>query len=208
MTTTLLDHVEETSRPNGGNDVGLLTQDRGENRPAERAVDPMTKHTPRVHTRTGTKTSSCDAGLAAGTVVLTLDGEIPVEFLNPGDRIITRRGVRKLKAVALHTLPAGTPREVLSADAMGGKPAKAITLLPGQRVVIRDWRAQALWNRDIAVPQAARLVDGEFIRHEDGGEQIMLSLYFGAPEIIYADGLELGSADKPRAAAPQQAKAA
>jgi hypothetical protein len=29
----------------------------------------------------------------------------------------------------------------------------------------------------------------------------MLSLYFGAPEILYADGLELASADKPKVAA-------
>jgi len=208
MKNSLMDRVEEISRPMGGNRVESLTQDRGENRPNERAGDPMTKQTPRVQTRTGAMTNSSNVGLAPGTTIMTLDGEIPVEFLNPGDRIITRRGVRKLKAVARRKLHAGAPRVVVSANALGGKPSKEVTLMPGQRIVIRDWRAQALWGKDIAAPQAARLVDGEQIRTETGGEQVMLSLYFGAPEIIYADGLELGSADKPRPVAADQQKAA
>jgi len=32
----------------------------------------------------------CHDGLIAGTIVLTGDGEIPVQYLSPGDRIITR----------------------------------------------------------------------------------------------------------------------
>ena len=29
-------------------------------------------------------------GIASGSIVMTLDGEMPVEFLNSGDRIVTR----------------------------------------------------------------------------------------------------------------------
>ncbi len=161
----------------------------------------MTQSSPRPTARLGVKTGTCKSGFAPGTLVMTLDGAIPVEFLNPGDHIITRRGVRKLKAIMRHVLPAGTPRVLVSAQALGGKPAKDITLMPGQRVLIRDWRAKALWGKDIAAPQAARLVDGEHIRIVKGGTQIMLSLYFGAPEILFADGLELASADKPKVSA-------
>lgn len=193
--------TQENTRPMGADAVDSLAQTRGNKCPNERAGTPMTKPTPRPTARAGAKTNACEAGLAPGTTVLTMDGAIPVEFLNPGDRIITRRGVRKLKAVMRHTLPEGTPRVVVSADALGGKPATDITLMPGQRVLIRDWRAQALWGKDIAAPQAARLVDGHYIRTETTGAQIMLSLYLGAPEIIYADGLELASADKPKVAA-------
>lgn len=161
----------------------------------------MNKSTTRPLAREGARTNACEAGLAPGTTVLTMEGEIPVEFLNPGDRIITRRGVRKLKAIMRHTLPEGTPRVVVTSDALGGKPATDVTLMPAQRILVRDWRAQALWGKDIAAPQVARLVDGNFIRTETKGTQIMLSLYFGAPEMIYADGLELASADKPKVAA-------
>ncbi len=193
--------IEEISRPMAEDRVDSLTQTRGQKCPTERAVDPMTQSSPRPTARAGGKTHACEAGLAPGTTVLTLDGEIPVEFLNPGDRIITRRGVRKLKAVMRHNLPEGTPRVVISADALGGKPATDVTLMPGQRILVRDWRAQALWGKDVAAPQVQRLVDGKFIRSETKGRQIMLSLYFGAPEVLYADGLELASADKPRVVA-------
>lgn len=200
MTDTAL-IIEEKTRPMGANAVDSLVQTRGNKCPNERAVAPMTKSTPRPMARVGSNSNACEAGLAPGTTVLTMDGAIPVEFLNPGDRIITRRGVRKLKAIMRHNLPEGTPRVVVSGDALGGKPATEITLMPGQRVLVRDWRAQALWGKDIAAPQVARLVDGKFIRTETKGRQIMLSLYFGAPEILYADGLELASADKPKVAA-------
>lgn len=193
--------IQQNTRPMGYDAVDSLVQTRGDNRPNERAVAPMTQDTPRPKAVKGGTSNTCEAGFAPGTIVMTMDGSIPVEFLNPGDRVITRRGVRKLKAIMRHNLPEGTPRVVVAAEALGGKPAKEITLMPGQRVVIRDWRAQALWGKDIAAPHAARLVDGKFIRSETGGRQIMLSLYFGAPEIVYADGLELASADKPKVAA-------
>lgn len=41
----------------------------------------------------------CRAGLPVGTVVLTLDGALPVEFLSAGDRIVTRAGVRVLRRI-------------------------------------------------------------------------------------------------------------
>lgn len=37
--------------------------------------------------------------LAAGTIVLTMDGALPVETLAPGDRIITRAGARVLRLI-------------------------------------------------------------------------------------------------------------
>ena len=39
--------------------------------------------------------------MLAGTMVRTLDGLIPVEFLTPGDRIVTRAGARRLTSVSV-----------------------------------------------------------------------------------------------------------
>ncbi len=40
------------------------------------------------------------AGLAPGTIIFTLEGALPVEYLSPGDRIITRAGMRVLRALS------------------------------------------------------------------------------------------------------------
>ncbi len=37
--------------------------------------------------------------LPIGTIIYTLDGALPVEYLSPGDRIVTRAGARKLRNV-------------------------------------------------------------------------------------------------------------
>ena len=161
----------------------------------------MTQARPQPSGDVGGDIDACDAGLPLGARVLTLDGALPVEFLTPGDRVITRRGVRPLHAVTRRTLSEGAFRVRITAEALGGKPSNDIIVTPQQRVLLRDWRAQALWGKAIAAIPAARLVDGTFIRTETGAEQIMLSLYFGAPEILYADGLELASADTPMVAA-------
>lgn len=47
-------------------------------------------------------------GLVAGTRVMTLDGELPVQFLTVGDLLITRSGTKRLRAV--------TKREVLRTE--------------------------------------------------------------------------------------------
>jgi hypothetical protein len=38
-------------------------------------------------------------GITQGTRVLTADGDMPVEYLEPGDRIITRAGIRVLRGI-------------------------------------------------------------------------------------------------------------
>ena len=45
-----------------------------------------------------------DTGLVQGAMMLTLDGEIPVEFLSVGDKIITRdTGISKVKHIQRST---------------------------------------------------------------------------------------------------------
>ena len=49
-----------------------------------------------MHTGTITRTATAvakkaiESGLCAGTTIITLDGEMPVEHLSVGDRVITR----------------------------------------------------------------------------------------------------------------------
>lgn len=156
----------------------------------------MTRSTPVAHAAvTPLRVHATDTGLAADTRVMTADGALPAAYLEVGDRIVTRRGMRKLRAIVRRRVPAGATRILLKRDALGGKPERDTLLMPSQRLLIRDWRAQALWGREIAAPPVARLVDNRLVKAVESDAAIIVSLYFGAPEVIYADGLELASAD-------------
>ncbi|MCC7322160.1 MAG: Hint domain-containing protein [Rubellimicrobium sp.] len=139
-----------------------------------------------------------DAGLVRGlaplTGILTLDGELPVEHLMPGDRIITRgTGIARLVRVERFETVAALVR--IAAGSLGHtRPGRDTVVGPGTGVLIRDWRARALWGQAEAVVPAARLVDDRFVRREDEAPVTLCLPVFEGGHVIYADGLEIGLA--------------
>lgn len=135
------------------------------------------------------------AGIAMGTRILTMDGEIPVEFLNEGDRIITRdAGVRVLRSLAC-TTHTDIAMVRISAGALGAdRPGEDVLLAPGQPILLRDWRAKALYGKSQVLVAAARLIDGQYVSKTECANLRLFSLGFDAQHVIYADGLELASA--------------
>jgi hypothetical protein len=130
-------------------------------------------------------------GLAAGTRVRTLDGVLPVEFLEPGDRIVTRSGARKLVAVSVRRCRA-TWVVRLSASTIGhGRPEADLLVGPGQQVIVRDWRARVLYGAEIAAVPSARLADGESVLRETRRQVLLYTLRFTEDEVIWAEGVEL-----------------
>lgn len=130
-------------------------------------------------------------GIAMGTRVMTLQGSLPVEFLAPGDRVITRSGARVLRDVAVTVLHDVDVVQLASGALGHDRPDAPMCLPAGQPVMLRDWRAQALYGaREAAVP-VARLVDGEFLRQTRLPELRLFRLGFDAVEVVYADGVEL-----------------
>ncbi|SOC07590.1 Hint domain-containing protein [Rhodobacter maris] len=131
------------------------------------------------------------SGLTAGAEVATLDGLLPVEYLGPGDRIVTRAGARVLRAVT--TLPLITDLVRVAPGTLGqGRPGAALILGAGTEVLLRGWRAEALFGKAQECVAVARLVDGQFITRLTGARMRLYGLHFDAPEIIYAEGVELG----------------
>ena len=142
----------------------------------------------------GTAEVFADAAILLGTPVMTLDGDLPVEFIAPGDRVITRNGMRKVVAVEV-TRVKNARVVCISCDSLGvGRPAEDLVVSPNQPVLIRDWRAMALYGKAEAMIPAARLCDGEFIRGEILAEARFVTLRFAGPEVIYAGGMELACA--------------
>jgi len=134
---------------------------------------------------------SAVCGLAQGTRVMTMQGELPVEYLTAGDRIITRSGPRKLLSVAL--VQADAPMIRVSASTIGvEQPEEDVIVSADSLLRITDWRAQALAGQPQAMIAVTRLVDGEFIRAEPAGAHRLWQLVLDGPAVIYAGGLEIG----------------
>ena len=152
------------------------------------AVGRAVGQNPNWHPNTIPATS---AGFVSGTILLTQEGEMPVEFLSPGDRIITRdAGMVQLQDI--HHQRLVTRAISFAAGSLGDmRPDSDLILPAGQMVLLRDWRAKAMFGTETAMVRADALIDGEFIR--DLGLQGMLlhQLHFARPHVLYAGGLEL-----------------
>jgi hypothetical protein len=132
-----------------------------------------------------------DQGILAGTHIRTLDGVLPVEFLCPGDRIITRNGSARLVSVSTSRRKGVAVIRITASSLGHDRPETDLLLAPGQRVVIRDWRARVLYGTDVAAIAASRLADGEFVLTEFRADVRLFTLRFATEEVIYAEGLEL-----------------
>ncbi|WP_052500789.1 Hint domain-containing protein [Jannaschia aquimarina] len=134
--------------------------------------------------------------LPQGTRILAADGEIPVEALSPGSRVVTRdRGMVEIRAVHRAPVPAGQEMILVPVGAMGrGRPGCDLLLVPDQPVVLRGWRAQTLFRAREARVAIGRIADGTVIRHVHGPAMLAVSLVLDGPSALYAEGLEVVSA--------------
>lgn len=130
-------------------------------------------------------------GVVAGSRIRTLDGVLPVEFLAPGDRVVTRSGARRLVAVSV-LRRRQLDLVCIRASTLGhDRPDSDLWLAPDQRVLVRDWRARVLYGTDVAAIPAARLTDGEFVLSRLQSPVRLFTLRFAEDEVIWAEGLEL-----------------
>ncbi len=137
------------------------------------------------------------AGFVSGTILLTQEGEMPVEFLSPGDRIITRdAGMVTLESVRHRRV---TTRAIsFAAGSLGDtRPQTDLVLPAAQMVLIRDWRAMALFGVNHAIARADALVDGEFICDLGPQKMLLHQLNFADQHIVYGGGLELSCEHAP-----------
>ena len=138
-------------------------------------------------------------GIAAGTILATMDGYLPVDFLAAGDRVVTRAGMRVIRAVAVHRYSGAAV--TITASALGhDRPEQDLTLPASMPILIRDWRAGAIFGQDQAMVPAERLVDGEYISAGTVTGMRLFELMFDEPEVVYAEGVELCCSAAPVAA--------
>lgn len=133
--------------------------------------------------------------LPGGSRVLTAKGEMVIESLVPGDRIITRdHGMVVIRDVIRQEIARGSAMIHIPANAMGrGKPERDVLLPPDQPVVLRDWRARTIFGAKEARVAAQRLIDGAVIRPVPSQGGSVWCIVLDRPSALYIDGLELVS---------------
>ena len=130
-------------------------------------------------------------GICAGTTIMTLNGETPVENLKAGDRIITRdSGMAILKDIS-QTAAKVAPVRIKAGSLGHTRPDRDMLMAPGAAIHIRDWRAEALFGSTTAKVAAHKLVDGEYLATQAPRDMDLFELTFDRQHIIYADGIEL-----------------
>jgi hypothetical protein len=147
-----------------------------------------------------TRASTCitfeaaPSAILEGTMIMTLKGAIPVQFLRAGDRVITRSGAVSLREISHRRISSGQVVRVREGALGHDRPQSELTLFAQQPVVVRGWRAKAIYGSDVAIVPASRLVDGDFIRLEVSHALTLYTLTFERAEVVIADGAELACA--------------
>lgn len=115
------------------------------------------------------------SGFGPGTGILTAEGELPVEFLEPGDRIVTRdRGLVALARVIARQVPACEVLRVHPAVLDPANAAAPFLISAQQQLVLTDWRARVMHGQRAALITANMLVDGEHIARIDDTAPVRL----------------------------------
>lgn len=143
-------------------------------------------------------------GVANGTLIRTEDGDIPVAYLCPGDRVLTRtNGFQTLRSVGV--IVARDIDVVRFAARALGRPdgARSLTVPVAQQVLVQDWRAQIVYGKDSILTPAGSLVDGKLARRLRLDRLRLFQLHFDTAQVIWANGVELASA-RTAAATPRR----
>lgn len=155
----------------------------------------MSANTQAILTKNKTNGIAVDRkiGLLAGSMVLTIDGYKAIETLTAGMRIVTRNGLRRLKAVE-KTEKMMRPIRIAKGTLGCSRPKQDMLVAPHQEVLVRDWRAEILFGSEQAIVPVARMVDGTFIKPTEAeAMHTSFALQFDAEEVFYADGMEFVS---------------
>lgn len=139
------------------------------------------------------------AGLACvggGTMVATADGPMPVDWLRPGDRVLTRdNGYQPLLWLGQVRLSRRDPSEAralqLRAGALGPDlPTHSMVLGPGQPVLLAGPELE-LWFGEGEMLAAAQDLGAR--ARPMHGRLTLFHLLFSTPQIILAEGLWIAS---------------
>jgi Ca2+-binding RTX toxin-like protein len=125
----------------------------------------------------------------AGTRIKTAEGEVAVEDLVPGDRVLTMdHGYQTVRWLGCsRRLAVGRLAPVrIRAGALGND--RDLLVSPQHRVLLRGWQATLMFGEAEVLVAAKALVNDDSIRIEEGGVVAYYHILFDQHEIVFAEG--------------------
>ena len=138
-----------------------------------------------------TRAYPMQAGIVADSIIFTAEGEIPVKYLLPCDKVVTRNSgmVTMLDTFARRTSAAAV---AIKAGSLGyTRPDHDVIITAIQHILVRHWREQSMFGKAQTVVEAGDLIDGGFITDLGTRDLQLVHLTFDRQHVIYADGLEI-----------------
>ncbi len=130
-----------------------------------------------------------------GTMILTVDGEKPVEDLTPGDMIETRdNGAQPIRWIGTRTVSAEGRFAPIAIEAGTFGMHRRLVVSPQHRVMLTHWMAELMFGEDEVLVAAKNLVNDCSVRvlgpqDLENGEVEYFHLLFDQHQIIWSEGL-------------------
>lgn len=126
----------------------------------------------------------------SGTMILTPDGEVPVESLQAGDLVMTHDdGPQPLRWIGQRTVPAIDSFAPVHIKAGTFGEHRDLLVSPQHRVLIRDSLAELLFGESEVLIAAKDLLNDNSVRIQEGGDVTYVHLLFDRHQVIFSEGL-------------------
>ncbi len=125
----------------------------------------------------------------SGTLIMTDQGERPVDDLVEGDLVLTMdRGYQPIRWIGSSKVPAtGDLAPILIRKGALGND-RDLRVSPQHRMLLQGWQAEMLFGEEQVLATAKSLVNDHSILRDEGGEVEYFHMLFDTHEIIYAEG--------------------
>lgn len=127
---------------------------------------------------------------AAGTLIETDGGPVPIDVIRPGDLVRTLdNGLQTVRWIGHRTVPGrGAMAPVrIKAGTLGNW--RELVVSPQHRMLIEDWRAEMYFGQPQVLVAAAHLINEETIRQVPKRRVTYVHLAFDQHEVIFAEGI-------------------
>jgi Hint domain/Bacterial Ig domain len=126
----------------------------------------------------------------AGTMILTPDGEVPVETLEPGNLVITHDdGPQPVRWIGQRRVPAKDNLAPICIKANTFGSHRELLVSPQHRILISDSLAELLFGEAEVLIAAKDLVNDYTVRSQEGGMVDYVHILFDRHQVVFSEGL-------------------